>query len=69
MRINKEMDCASDSLVYGLKELAKGKLHLAAFHLENAARSLKEIEQLKEEQADGKVFLIGNVLGRRNPFG
>lgn len=68
MEYQKEMDCVADSIIYGLQELAKGEHYAAAFHLENAARSLREIERIKEEEANGKVFLVGNVCNGRNPF-
>jgi hypothetical protein len=39
--------------------------------LENAVRSLRELEKLKNEMEDyknGKIHITATVLGRGNPF-
>lgn len=69
MSEEKERECATDSVVYGLKEIGDGNFYLAAFHLENAARSLKEIERIREEEKQdesGKVFFVGRILNGWN---
>ena len=62
----KELDCFMHCMAESLVHMKKDENNHAAAYLENAARSLRAIDQIRKEQKhekSTKVFLIGHVLG------
>ena len=62
----KEARCFDDSMALATQCIVRHKYGYAATHLEDAARSLKELQRMKEEKQNGQVRLVGYVLGSRN---
>lgn len=62
-----ERECAIDCLHLGISSIAEKEFGAAAIHLENAARSLRELERIevKKNEAEFTVISIG-VLSRHH---
>lgn len=56
-----EIGCFNYCLKESMKHFRKGDFKGASVYLDNADRSLKELEKLKEE-SNGQVRLSGNIL-------
>ena len=65
----KEIECYGYCLSEAARHFEEENYKFAALYLENAARSLKELERLKEEKPHGQVLLIGHIVNGRNDVG
>lgn len=61
----RELRCYGDSIALATKCIERHKYGYAAVHLQDAARSLKELQRMKEERQNGQIRLVGYVLGSR----
>lgn len=61
-----ELECHAHLLILSTIYYDQGKYKEAAEYLMDAAKSLKELQRLKEEKQHGQVRLVGYVLGSRN---
>ena len=61
----KEIDCYGYCLSEASRHFDEENYTFAAIYLENAARSLKELERLKEEKPYEQVLLVGHIFDGR----
>lgn len=62
----REIKCYGHCINHAIKHFDNGNYLDASIYLENAARSLKELDKLKVSENNETVILFGHVLSSRN---
>lgn len=68
-QIEKEYECYKYCLTVSQQYAENGDYKGAIVCLENAIRSLKVLDKLREEREHGQVRLVGYIVDSRNAFG
>lgn len=63
----REVDCFSYCVIEAFQHIREDELKYAAVYFENAARSLRAINQIRKDEGNAEqVTLTGHVLGGRD---